>query len=1188
MADRTINTATVDGSTTTSVAQNASISVNINVTTDGSGNNKQWKSTSWLIDGISTCENHSNFNSSGTHNLSFDIIAPSSDGTYNLYLVAYKNNSCTRGASSQFVLPNAVTVGATGGPCTTDNVKDSFSSTSYSNNNGSQSWATAWQEIGESDGVSAGQARVNSSNCSAGNCLRIGTPSGFSPQYTDRGASREVDLSGASSATLSFNYFTGYGGGSANVSLEVSNDGGSNWTRLQDYIINSTSFTANPESFDLTPYIAANTQIRLIGSGSSGSRTGMYIDDINIDYKHCPSLTPISAWHMDENNWNGTAGEVLDNSTNNNSGTAVNGATTHSANPAIAGNIGTCGYGYFDGNNDYISASHIYEILKGTSSLTFWMRTTQTGNNTAWRAPGIAGVEQSGGADDIFWGWLDASGHIGISVGNDDSSKSTIPINDGSFHHIVMSRDASSGAYQIYIDGNLNKSGTIASGIIGTSFSSIGRIEDTGGTPTFFDGDLDEVQIFATVLTLSEVQSLMAQTHTCEPGNIIDHFELSYASAALTCLASNVTIKACANSDCSNLVTEDISITLAPSSGWPTNPVTISSGTAELALQHTTAENVVLDIAASSITPTAPLKCYANNILDPTCTINFAEAGFVFDVPTQTACKPSVDVTIAAVKKSNISEQCVGALTGTQSVNFWSTYSNPNTGTKKVAIIGTPLDNSTPGTGINLVFDINGKATFTVQYDDAGQIQLDAEHTTSNGLVLTGNDSFVSKPVMLAAYTTDSSADCVSADASCSKFKKAGELFDLKVNAACWTDDADTDFTDNPLTPNFELAGINTGRSLLAPSGGSTGDLTVSNFNFSSADNGQHTINQAISEVGVFSFSVFPPNYLGEVLSTMSSPPVGRFYPDHFKVTNSNNGAFGDFSCSGFSYSGQNFSYSSNPQLTITAYNAATTPAVTQNYTGDFVKLVANDFSVSSPATDAKQLGADNTNLVRLLWAPAAPSLTDNADGSLSFSFGNDSYTYIHESNSQIDAFNNSVDLTFTAITDDDNVQTQSLPTSLQPSGEPIRFGRLAISNAHGSELVPLVLTVQAEYFNGTNWQTNTADQCTALNLASHFQLNNTGSWVVGTSTMIIEAGSTAASLTNNSPIVNGSAVLTLSAPGEDNQGYVDIRSQLSSSHPWLLGDYDGDGSYDDDPIGRASFGLFKGSDNIIFRRELY
>jgi MSHA biogenesis protein MshQ len=87
---------------------------------------------------------------------------------------------------------------------------------------------------------------------------------------------------------------------------------------------------------------------------------------------------------------------------------------------------------------------------------------------------------------------------------------------------------------------------------------------------------------------------------------------------------------------------------------------------------------------------------------------------------------------------------------------------------------------------------------------------------------------------------------------------------------------------------------------------------------------------------------------------------------------------------------------------------------------------------------------------------------------------------------------------------------------------------------------------------------------------------------------MAIASGATAGTLTNNNPLANGSAVLSLSAPGEDNQGYVNIRSQISGSYNWLLGDYDGDGVYDDEASARASFGLFKGSDTIIFRREIY
>lgn len=572
--------------------------------------------------------------------------------------------------------------------------------------------------------------------------------------------------------------------------------------------------------------------------------------------------------------------------------------------------------------------------------------------------------------------------------------------------------------------------------------------------------------------------------------------------------------------------------------------------------------------------------------------MTFSDSGFVIDVPTLTACKPNATATIQAVQTDNVTNTCGAAFTGDQTINFWSSYISPNSGTTDFLIDTNTIATSSPGTGVTMNFDSDGEATFTVQYDDAGQVQLNAEHTMANSVVLSGNDTFVSTPVLLTVFTDETNYECVSGDATCSRFKKAGENFDLKVNAACWVDDADTDFTDNPVTPNFELNSIAVLSSVVAPSGGSNGSLDVTSFHFSTSDNGSYTIDQAISEVGVFNFAISPPNYLGESLITQNSPNIGRFYPDHFEITSTTDGSFADYACNTFTYSGQNFSYTTNPQLTITAYNAATTPAITQNYTGDFIKLVASDFIVTTPTTDATQLGADNTNLVQLDWTAATATLTDNANGSLTFSFGNDTYNYQHESNSQIAPFTNAVDLEFTAITDSDGVQTQSLPSTLQPSGEPIRFGRLAVNNAHGSELLPLAITIQAEYFNGVNWQQNTADQCTTLNLASNIRLRNSdtssNAWQTGNTTMTIAAGTSTASLSNNNPLVAGSATLTLSAPGEDNQGYVDISSNIAANYDWLLGDYDNDGGYDDEAIGRGSFGLFKGSDNIIFRREVY
>ena len=905
-----------------------------------------------------------------------------------------------------------------------------------------------------------------------------------------------------------------------------------------------------------------------------------------------PCFKPLTRLHMDESVWNGIANEVIDDSINGHHGTAQNGASTLQLDSAIPGDPGSCGFGHFDGVDDYVALPTIPN-LTGSFTLTAWVKSTKSTRGRIFadddkgpRGYALSLNEPSSGKLRFY--------SRGISPVILDTPAVVLP-QDNNWYFVSAVHDVTSKQRFIYIDGNLKASGTytgtwgIDTGIVSIGSESNASNEGVGFAP--FGGNIDEMQIFEAALTQSQIQTVMAQTHTCPPINNFHHFELSYNANALTCTPTSVTIKACTVADCSALFTNDVTVTLSPATGWPTNPVTIKNGTATLALEHTTAESVILDMLSSTITPTNPLQCFAGAANDPTCSISFADAGFVFDVPTVTACKPSVDVTIRAVQKSNTSVQCVGALTGSQSVNFWSTYLNPNTGTQVTSIAGTHISTSSPGTSVNLTFDINSEAKFKAQYDDAGQLQLNAEFTGANGLTLEGEDIFVSKPVMLAVYSDDSDADCISSDANCSMFKKAGETFNLKVNAACWTSDTDTDFTDNPVTPSFELAGIANNHSLLAPSGNS-GTIDVTSFNFAKVDNGSHTISQAVSEVGVFNFGVTPPNYFGEALSTAISPAIGRFYPDHFQVSTVSNGAFGANACTGFSYSGQTFTYQNNPQLKVTAYNAATTPVITQNYTSSFAKLSLSDFNVTSPTTDANQFGANGSNLVRLNRVPATTTLTDNTDGSLTFGFGNDLYTYLHETNSQIGPFSNAVNLTFTTITDSDNVQTQSLPYSLQPTGELIRFGRININNAHGSELAALPVSIKTEYFNGFGWSDNTADQCTSLNSISHIRLANpdtsSGSWQAGNTTMNIGLGTSTGMLTNNSPLLNGVATLTFSAPGEDNQGYVDIQSRISANYGWLLGDYDNDGSYDDEALGRASFGLFKGSDNIIFRREVY
>lgn len=114
-AARIINSATLNGISSVSVAPSASITASVTVTTSGSGTDDNWQSTSWRIgsSGAFTCYNHANHNNDGTYTEAFAITAPASSGTYDASFIAYSNNNCTDGASSTFTLTNAVVVSTT-------------------------------------------------------------------------------------------------------------------------------------------------------------------------------------------------------------------------------------------------------------------------------------------------------------------------------------------------------------------------------------------------------------------------------------------------------------------------------------------------------------------------------------------------------------------------------------------------------------------------------------------------------------------------------------------------------------------------------------------------------------------------------------------------------------------------------------------------------------------------------------------------------------------------------------------------------------------------------------------------------------------------------------------------------------------------------------------------------------------
>lgn len=158
----------------------------------------------------------------------------------------------------------------------------------------------------------------------------------------------------------------------------------------------------------------------------------------------------------------------------------------------------------FDGIDDYLGASRsLADVLGTTASLAFWIRTSQTGVNTP--APGVAGVEPTSGVPGNRWGWIDETGRIGLQVGAGSAAKSSVPINDLQWHHVVLTRDVTTGLQQVYVDGTLQNEAVGDTGPQTNAFHSIGRIEGGGG---YFQGRLDQIHLFERVIDEATIHQL--------------------------------------------------------------------------------------------------------------------------------------------------------------------------------------------------------------------------------------------------------------------------------------------------------------------------------------------------------------------------------------------------------------------------------------------------------------------------------------------------------------------------------------------------------------------------------------------------------------------------------------------------------------------------------------------------------
>ena len=560
-------------------------------------------------------------------------------------------------------------------------------------------------------------------------------------------------------------------------------------------------------------------------------------------------------------------------------------------------------------------------------------------------------------------------------------------------------------------------------------------------------------------------------------------------------------------------------------------------------------------------------------------------------IPTQTAGGAfPLHITAYGLTPTDPTCGVIESYTGARPVSFWASHLDPGTGTLLPTIGGATIGSSQATASLQKVAFSNGRAVVSAKYKDVGSIQIDLADLSvvePSGGIPGATGGFVVRPAELeiaAIRRPDGTSNPAIAVPTGSVFVAAGTPFEVDVRVL----DA-----EGSLTPNFghetspESLSIRAS-TLVAPAGGRNGTSatgTILNGSSFSAVKPAGTFrgsNFGWDEVGAIRLeaSVTDGSYLGTGSAVGSeSGTVGRFTPASFDVAL--NAPTFESACSpgGFSYVGQEVAFAAGlePEVTVTALNAQGT--TTENYTGSWFRLDAASQTGLAFLAASGTLTAAGPN-------PPTVSPLGSGRGRLRFDNGPD---VGFQRTAPVAPFDAEIELRFDLFDQDGVAPTSANPVRFSQAaaglgisfnaGKAQRFGRMVITNAHGSELTTLGVPLVAEFWNGSAFVDHTADVCTTAATA----------WLGLTP----QPGSLSTSPTiGNSPLIAGDAGLVLSPPGVGRTGHVDLLFDLTTGTgadlPWLFGDWNGDGGWLESPTGRATFGIFAGEGRTIYVRDAY
>ncbi len=196
----------------------------------------------------------------------------------------------------------------------------------------------------------------------------------------------------------------------------------------------------------------------------------------------------------------------------------------------------------FDGVNDYINLNTLAPIMANSSnfSIEFWMKADLNNQTSSIRTSLFAINSQTSSSNGlliILGGANSQEGKLmiydeGTSGTNADFTSTTI-IGNNECHHIAYTRNGNTGT--IYIDGNIAGSHSTNFTLSTSDLYSLGQEWDgltgTPSTSQFYNGDMDEIRIWNTARTSSEIQANMNTELTGNEPGLIAYYDCNQGVA---------------------------------------------------------------------------------------------------------------------------------------------------------------------------------------------------------------------------------------------------------------------------------------------------------------------------------------------------------------------------------------------------------------------------------------------------------------------------------------------------------------------------------------------------------------------------------------------------------------------------------------------------------------------------------